>query len=225
MHLFVGEVSLHVVETHACRGLSVRSVDNVCAPNEIPSSRKTLWLNPGPERISTFLQNQFTQHHNTSHVTLLVDDKRKVKECLKEDKFLKAAGGLVSHKEKGWLLIYRHQFWDLPKGKLEDNETMTHCAKREVEEECGVQVDVKEKLCKTYHGYLTHSGRKAWKQTNWYHMRLKSDKHMRPQKEEDIDKVQWVPQAEALQWMNQGLGRSSIQHVLYQALCQTLRDS
>ena len=51
--------------------------------------------------------------------------------------FIEAAGGLVQ-KQNEFLWIYRNNKWDLPKGKLENNETYDYAALREVKEECGL---------------------------------------------------------------------------------------
>ena len=47
---------------------------------------------------------------------------------------IQAAGGLVKNKNEEILMIFRRGKWDLPKGKLDENETIKECAKREVEE-------------------------------------------------------------------------------------------
>ena len=49
-----------------------------------------------------------------------------------------AAGGKVSNTEGKVLFIFRLGKWDLPKGKVEDGETLEVSAVREVEEECGI---------------------------------------------------------------------------------------
>ena len=51
---------------------------------------------------------------------------------------IEAAGGLVYNNECQLLMIFRNNKWDLPKGKLEQNENTKECAIREVEEECGI---------------------------------------------------------------------------------------
>ena len=52
-------------------------------------------------------------------------------------KMIFASGGVVFNNEK-LLMIYRNGLWDLPKGKIESNESESECAVREVKEECGV---------------------------------------------------------------------------------------
>ena len=46
---------------------------------------------------------------------------------------------LFSKKEILW--IFRRGFWDLPKGKLDEGETIQTCAVREVEEETGIHAE------------------------------------------------------------------------------------
>ncbi len=43
-----------------------------------------------------------------------------------------AAGGIVVNPNKEILWIFRRGFWDLPKGKLDPNESIEACAIREV---------------------------------------------------------------------------------------------
>ena len=66
-----------------------------------------------------------------------------------------AAVSILVHKNKEILFIKRNGIWDLPKGKLENNESLFKCAEREVEEECGVnQLTIKEKRCDFYTFYF-----------------------------------------------------------------------
>jgi 8-oxo-dGTP pyrophosphatase MutT (NUDIX family) len=117
-----------------------------------------------------------------------------VKGFKKEFKIVEAAGGIVTKKDK-YLFIYRLKKWDLPKGKLEKKEKVEIAAVREVEEECNVKVELGPKVCKTWHTY-TRNGKNHLKKTSWYHMTLKEDKKMKPQKEEGIEKVIWVNKVE-----------------------------
>ena len=105
---------------------------------------------------------------------------------------LKAAGGLVENKNKDILMIFRRGKWDLPKGKLDKNETLEVCAVREVEEETGVKnIKLTGALAKTYHTY--HEGTKfILKESHWYRMQVTGEQKLIPQKDEDILQVQWV---------------------------------
>ena len=56
---------------------------------------------------------------------------------------IRAAGGLLIRSGKEFdatemLLIFRNSVWDLPKGKLEEGESVPECAVREVSEEIGL---------------------------------------------------------------------------------------
>lgn len=124
-------------------------------------------------------------------LTLTVDDYDEIKSFIKKKfKVIKAAGGVVKKGEK-LLMIYRLKKWDLPKGKLDKKESVKEAAQREVEEECGVRVKMKKKICNTWHTY-TMKKKKVIKKTSWYAMSLVSDKGMAPQVEEDIEEVRWM---------------------------------
>ena len=110
--------------------------------------------------------------------------------------FVVAAGGYVKNKKGEILFIKRNGMWDLPKGKLEKNESLFKCAKREVEEECGVkQLTIKEKRCETYHTYKMN-GISYLKQTHWYNFECDYKGLLVPQTSEGIDLVKWVSQTD-----------------------------
>jgi 8-oxo-dGTP pyrophosphatase MutT (NUDIX family) len=104
--------------------------------------------------------------------------------------FITAAGGLIK-KGEGYLFIFRHQKWDLPKGKLEKNELPEVAAIRECEEECGVkELNIIRPLPFTYHLY-EYKGSLALKQTYWYLMETNYAGVLTPQEEESITAVEW----------------------------------
>lgn len=109
-------------------------------------------------------------------------------------KIIEAGGGIVYHKDKS-LLIYRLGKWDLPKGKIEKGESTLEGAKREVEEECNVEVSVLDKVCVTWHTYV-QKDRDILKKTTWYHMECIDDANMKPQLDEGIDEVKWMNKKE-----------------------------
>ena len=116
----------------------------------------------------------------------------------KLEKFLKkklpvvqAAGGLVYNHKKEILFIYRNSKWDLPKGGVENNETIEEAAVREVEEETGVQhLKVRDFIAKTYHVFK-RNGEFKLKITHWYEMHTDYDEDLTPQVEEGIKKAKW----------------------------------
>lgn len=105
-----------------------------------------------------------------------------------------AAGGLVINEKKEILLIYRRKHWDLPKGKLDEGETIEQCAVREVKEEVGLNdVTLKSFLCKTYHIYFDKwINEEVEKETWWYLMNASVNEKLIAQTEEDIEKVIWA---------------------------------
>jgi 8-oxo-dGTP pyrophosphatase MutT (NUDIX family) len=109
-----------------------------------------------------------------------------------------AAGGIVMNPNKEILWIFRRGFWDLPKGKLDPNETIEACAIREVMEETGISHLVLGKLILTtthqYHDkYLN---KEVEKTTYWYAMTTDTLQDGTPQTEEDIEAIAWVKQAD-----------------------------
>lgn len=106
---------------------------------------------------------------------------------------IEAAGGIVKNNENHILFIYRLGKWDLPKGKLESNETIEHAAIREVEEETGIQnLTLKNFVNATYHIYRDKKNNAPiLKTTFWYLMSHEGNAPLVPQKEEGIIKAEW----------------------------------
>ncbi len=103
-----------------------------------------------------------------------------------------AGGGLVCNKDGKFLLICRHNIWDLPKGKQEPDENIEECAIREVEEETGLtHLRLGERICITHHTYQVF-GEKCLKHTHWYRMYDEAEESLLPQEEEDITLAKWV---------------------------------
>ncbi|WP_090468341.1 NUDIX hydrolase [Mucilaginibacter sp. OK268] len=114
-----------------------------------------------------------------------------LKSVIKNITLIEAAGGLVMNTAGDFLFIYRNDKWDLPKGKIEKDEKVKEAAVREVEEECGIKVSkLNEKICKTYHVYISR-GEVVLKKTHWFAMDSKGKDKLKPQKEEGITDVRW----------------------------------
>ena len=107
-------------------------------------------------------------------------------------KVIQAGGGVVYNDAGGILMIFRRGKWDLPKGKLDEGETIDQCALREVQEETGIrQLTLGDKLSETWHLY-NEKGKNLVKHTTWYKMSSTDDQALEPQAEEDIKEARWV---------------------------------
>jgi ADP-ribose pyrophosphatase YjhB (NUDIX family) len=113
---------------------------------------------------------------------------------------VEAAGGVVQNEKKEVLLIFRRGHWDLPKGKVDEGESLQDAAIREVIEETGLQgtLNILSKVFfpdnlneATYHTY-PYKGTTAMKISHWYLMQYAGNAEVIPQTEEDIEKAEWV---------------------------------
>ena len=104
---------------------------------------------------------------------------------------IEASGGLVMNEQNNYLVIFRKGKYDLPKGKLEYDESPEEGGIREVMEECGIQrPEITGTLNSTFHTYLL-KGKRMLKKTHWFLMKSESRKLI-PQHEEDIEKAEWM---------------------------------
>lgn len=105
---------------------------------------------------------------------------------------VEAAGGMVWSPQQTLLLIYRHQKWDLPKGKMEAGEEPEETASREISEECGVQdISINEFVTTTYHTYWQKNQR-VLKITYWFDLISNDPQNINPQTEEGIETIRWM---------------------------------
>ena len=105
---------------------------------------------------------------------------------------IEAAGGIVRNEQGDILFIYRLNKWDLPKGKIEDNEKIKDAAIREVKEETGLtNIKILDELSPTYHTYFSN-GKRILKKTNWFEMFSPGNSELIPQLQEGITEVKWI---------------------------------
>jgi 8-oxo-dGTP pyrophosphatase MutT (NUDIX family) len=112
-----------------------------------------------------------------------------------------AAGGLVKNTSGSLLFIKRLGVWDLPKGKIEKNETPELAAIREVEEECGLSgLQIIRQLDSTFHiyrsPYLSFPKNLVLKETKWFFISYSGNETPVPQVEENIEEVAWFSPAD-----------------------------
>ena len=106
--------------------------------------------------------------------------------------YVKAAGGIVHNAAGERLLMVRNDRYDLPKGKVEEGETLAVAAMRETNEETGLGgLQLGRLIGKTYHIYNLYGG---WhfKQTTWYAMQADGRERLVPQTDEGISECRWV---------------------------------
>ena len=127
-----------------------------------------------------------------SYINLYHPREKKLLKILKKKLPVVVAGGGMVYNKKGEILfIYRNGKWDLPKGKLEKNETIEECAIREVQEETGVQdLQITNFLQTTYHVFKRNNKFKL-KVTYWYKMTSDYEGELIPEPSEGIKKVKW----------------------------------
>ena len=117
---------------------------------------------------------------------------KKFQEFKQSLNIIQAAGGLVKNEHGQYLFIFRKDKWDLPKGKIEKGEKIPDAARREVEEECGIEINqVADIIETTYHIYQ-HKNQIILKETFWYAMDAIDQFDLVPQVEEDITEVRWL---------------------------------
>jgi 8-oxo-dGTP pyrophosphatase MutT (NUDIX family) len=161
-------------------------------PPALPNSNKVRLLeNPTLEDVKNTIEE--ISQNEVDTVVLATGDANGVWEIFKQQfTLIQAGGGLVKNEEDEYLFIFRRGKWDLPKGKLDEGETIAECALREVNEETGLQnITLGDHICNTYHTY--HEKKKfVLKESVWYHMSCTSGQTLTPQTEEDIVEIKWL---------------------------------
>lgn len=105
---------------------------------------------------------------------------------------IEAGGGLVRNELKEYLFIFRRGSWDLPKGKIESNETKREATLREISEETGIHgMEIIQKLLVTRHTYRSNVGKRVIKKSHWYLVHAEKQPLI-PQADEDIERADWL---------------------------------
>lgn len=129
----------------------------------------------------------------SSAITLVIRSstiEKDFKLVFKNHQKIEAAGGIVKRKND-YLFIERNGVWDLPKGKVEENESVEEAAVREIEEECGIEKPIIHRfLGCTFHTY-EFKGKQVLKKNWWYLLDYSGSKKVFPQQEEGITQVVW----------------------------------
>ncbi|MDR1886594.1 MAG: NUDIX domain-containing protein [Prevotellaceae bacterium] len=154
-----------------------------------------------PEDVNDLFD--FFEQSSVPEFYVYTESPESVFDCLKaNNRYIRAAGGVVRNSNSDILLIRRLGYWDLPKGKIEENETDTSAARREIEEECGISgIEITEKIADTYHVYRDKDNRRVIKHTVWFDAAYSGNQVLRPQSEEDISEAVWTPEKDIAQYV------------------------
>ena len=165
------------------------------AENCNPLSER-LFLNFFSLEITPFIVDFLCSDDKMNVIVAVNDFETAFKEFQSYFKVIKAAGGIVNNQKDEKLFIYRLNKWDLPKGKIEENESIEETAIREVEEECGiVGLSIEKPIKDTFHIYKLKD-QLILKQTYWFKMKTAYGGELIPQLEEDITQVEWLTDAQ-----------------------------
>jgi 8-oxo-dGTP diphosphatase len=115
----------------------------------------------------------------------------------KADEVVRAAGGVVTRRRadglREYLVVHRPRYddWSLPKGKLEPGEGPEDAARREVEEETGMVVELGDELptCE----YVDRHGRP--KIVHYWQMTAVGQGDWKPN--DEVDETRWITAPEA----------------------------
>ena len=119
----------------------------------------------------------------------------KTENPMKADAVIPTCGGVVFADDR-ILFILKGDIWELPKGKMDGNETKEETAVREIAEETGLletDLEVVEQLPTTYY-YKIIDGVKRLKKTNWFFMKHTGDMNrgFKPVLDEGITECRWM---------------------------------
>jgi 8-oxo-dGTP pyrophosphatase MutT (NUDIX family) len=136
---------------------------------------------------------QFQKNRDMTELWLFTENPEEtMNEVVSLYTLIEAGGGIVHNTRGELLLIFRHECWDLPKGKCEPGETIAETALREVGEECGISdLTLFNLLAHSYHIYKDKETF-FLKKTHWFSMQYNGHAPLVLQEAEGIKQAQWV---------------------------------
>lgn len=155
-----------------------------------------LIIRPGDKVVQAVI-NRFIEDRREDElrkVTFVVFKPKLFKDSFKKKyKFQRLAGGLVQKGNK-FLLVLENNKWGLPKGRVDSEEDKAGAAKREVEEETGIAVNLHKKLGSTFRLSAKDGG--TFRQYHWYLMDTEDRSRLKPSMLEGIKDAKWLTRSE-----------------------------
>jgi len=149
-----------------------------------------------PETVNAVVRNHLLKSNALNLIVLSPDDNKLIEVFESNYELRIAAGGWVWNEKEELLMIFREGHWDIPKGHLDEGETIEDCAMREVEEETGVSnLEIGSKIGISRHIY-EYKGQMVLKITHWFRMNTIAGEKLIPQTEEGIEKVEWIAKSD-----------------------------
>jgi len=146
-----------------------------------------------PETVNVAIRNHLLKSSTSDFIILSADEKKLIETFESNYEVRIAAGGWVWNDKDELLMIYREKHWDIPKGHLDEGETIEECAKREVCEETNIcNLQLENQIGVSRHIY-EYKGKMVLKITHWYQMKTDSTEILKPQLNEGITDVKWIP--------------------------------
>lgn len=177
--------------------IKIHSADKIVyltTKNNLPRlSNGSIHINVSSEKELSELYEILIKHKEITQIYFFDDSESSLFKRFKSMfEIVEAAGGLVKNSKNEYLFIFRHNKWDLPKGKIEKEESVRKAAKREVEEECGISgLKITKELMPTFHTYYMNE-KAVLKPTYWFEMDCSDTSDLVPQLEEGITEVRWL---------------------------------
>lgn len=136
---------------------------------------------------------EFINHDQGSSLTVVGDNASDIlNDCTTLFEYRIAAGGIVRNEYGHILMIKRNGLWDLPKGHMDNGETVLQTAIRETREETGISVlNAGAHFDDTRHLYYI-GDKLVLKKSVWFLMSSFSTEVLTPQTEENITETKWA---------------------------------